>query len=94
MDTTPTSLETLELAVNNDDCPSVHMTAHTLKSSSANRGAKNLSELCRQLEAAARDGNLNSGPALFAQIRDEFDIVCAALARDSENDDIAGSATA
>jgi CheY-like chemotaxis protein len=94
LDTTPPSLETLEEAVSKGDCPSVHMTAHTLKSSSANMGATKLAELCRQLEAAAADGNLQSGPALIAQIRDEYNIVSVALASDSKDDDIAGSITA
>ena len=70
------------------------MTAHTLKSSSANMGAAKLADLCCQLEAAAREGNLEIGPALFAEIRDEFDIVSTALARDGEGHAMAGRFTA
>lgn len=80
LETTPASLETLEQALSNDDCPSVQLTAHTLKSSSANMGASRLSDLCRQLEAAAGEGNLETGSALFSEIRTEYEVVVAALA--------------
>ena len=86
LETTPTSLETLEQALTNDDCPSVHMTAHTLKSSSANMGAAKLAELCQRLETSAEDGNLATGPALLSEIRGEFGIVSAALEDDSAYD--------
>ena len=94
LETTPTSLETLEQALTNDDCPSVHMTAHTLKSSSANMGAAKLAELCQRLETSAEDGNLATGPALLSEIRGEFGIVSAALEDDSAYDATAGRVTA
>ena len=86
LENTPDSLETLERALTNDDCPFVQNTAHALKSSSANMGAAKLSDLCRQLETAAREANLDTGRALFAEIRSEFNIVSAALARDVDSD--------
>jgi PAS domain S-box-containing protein len=93
-ETTPESLKTLEQALTNDDCTTVHMTAHTLKSSSANMGAAKLSELCRRLEAAAAKGTLDTGPALFAEIRSEFEFVSSILERDGESDAIADRSTA
>ncbi len=89
LETTPASLEALEQALTNDDCPSVQMTAHILKSSSANLGAAKLADLFRQLEAVAEEGNLATGPVLFAEIRDEFDLVSAALAGEGESDALA-----
>lgn len=86
LETTPASLETLEQALGNDDYPSAQITAHTLKSSSANMGASRLSELCRQLEAVAGEGNLETGSALFEEIRSEFESVAVALTGDGEND--------
>ncbi|MBT5050800.1 MAG: response regulator [Rhodospirillaceae bacterium] len=88
LETTPASLETLEHALTNEDCPSVHVTAHTLKSASANMGAAGLSQLCRQLEAMAGEGKLEGGAALLTAIRHEFDIVSAALADDMESDGV------
>ena len=78
-DTTPASLETLERALTDDDFLAVQMTAHSLKFSSANMGAARLSNLFQQLETEAREENLATGPALLTQIRDELDIVAAAL---------------
>lgn len=86
LETTPESLETLEQALAKGDCTAVHMTAHTLKSSSANMGAARLSDLCRQLETASGDGNLEDGPALVEEMRREFDIVAGALVDDIEDD--------
>jgi CheY-like chemotaxis protein/HPt (histidine-containing phosphotransfer) domain-containing protein len=80
---TPSSLETLDRALASDDCAAVQMTAHTLKSSSANMGAGRLSELCRQLETACADANLAAGRGLFAEIRLEFNAVSAELAGES-----------
>ncbi|MDA0652565.1 MAG: Hpt domain-containing protein, partial [Proteobacteria bacterium] len=94
MDTAPVSLETLERALANNDCPSIHMAAHTLKSSSAHMGAVKLADLCRQLEAAAGEGNLQAGPALLGALRDELDIVITSLARDGEDNALAGRHTA
>jgi len=89
MDTTPANLEKLEKlehALAEADCPAVRMVAHTMKSSSANMGTMRLSDLCRRLEAAAVEERLETGAALFADLRREFDSVAAALARDREPD--------
>ena len=94
LETTPARLGTLERALTNDDCAAVQLTAHTLKSSCANLGAVRLSDLCRQLESAAESGNLDSGPALFAEIRSEYEIVSTTLEGDGEGDAIAERSTA
>ncbi len=53
--------------------------AHTLKGSSASLGANGLAEVCREVEAAARDGDLDGlGPKVDA-IAAELDEVVAAL---------------
>lgn len=85
LETTPADLDTLEKALANGDCPSAQITAHTLKSSSANLGATRLSALCRQLEAVAATGALENGPTLFSELRSEYAIVSAALADDAES---------
>ena len=94
LSSTPDSLETLEQALTNNDCLSVQLTAHTLKSSSANMGASRLSDLCRQLETAAGEGNLDTGPALLDQIRREYEFVSTFLEGDRESDAIAERSTA
>jgi signal transduction histidine kinase/DNA-binding NarL/FixJ family response regulator len=86
LNTTPASLETLETALTTGDCAAVQMTAHALKSSSANMGAATLSDLCRQFELMAGGGMLDGANALFVEISSEYNIVAAALAPDGEND--------
>ena len=53
----------------------VRMAAHTLKSSSANLGARRLAELCASLEHAARDAKLPGDDAMVERISSE----CAAV---------------
>ena len=84
MDATPDNLKKLEHALAEADCAAARMVAHTMKSSSANMGAMRLSDLCRQLEVAAVEEELETGAALFAEVRREFDRVAAALSRDGE----------
>lgn len=86
LNTTSASLETLETALTTGDCAAVQMTAHALKSSSANMGAATLSDLCRQFELMAGGGMLDGANALFVEISSEYNIVAAALAPDGEND--------
>jgi CheY-like chemotaxis protein len=88
------SIDALEQALTKGDPVSVKITAHTLFSSSANMGAIKLSDLCRQLETAAGEGNLESGFTLLAEIRSEYATVSVELARDLEADPSAGRSTA
>ena len=57
----------------------VRMAAHTLKSSSANVGARRLSELCASLEHAARDGKLPGDDAIVERLAREYAAVEQAL---------------
>ena len=94
LENTPDSLEKLDRALAADDCASAQMTAHTLKSSSANMGAGRLSDLCRRLEKAMVDSNLEAGRGLFTEICTEFDIVATALSDEGESVNIAVGSTA
>jgi HPt (histidine-containing phosphotransfer) domain-containing protein len=58
LETAPALLQTLQDAAVNDDVGEVKTAAHTLKSSSANVGAKALSDMCQRIEKAAAEGNL------------------------------------
>ena len=57
----------------------LRVAAHTLKSSSANVGARTLSDAARELEHGARDGTLDKPEALVARIVTEFAQVKRAL---------------
>ncbi len=50
----PALLETLETSVQQQDVPTLHRSAHTLKSTSATLGAKPLAQLSKQLEKLGR----------------------------------------
>jgi hypothetical protein len=57
-------------------------------------GASQLSDLCRQLEALASDGNLETASELSENIGKEYDKVAAALTADGEGNILAESSIA
>jgi PAS domain S-box-containing protein len=91
---TPTSLDALEQALSDGDPVAIHLAAHTIKSASANIGAVRLSNLCRQLEAAAGEARLDTAAALITEILSEFDVVSAALLDDGTGEALAERSTA
>ena len=66
-------------AISSADREDVRSKAHALKSSSANVGALELSEICRSLEAAATEGKLEGIRELGQRLREEHGQVIAAL---------------
>jgi CheY-like chemotaxis protein len=75
----PTDMEGLRRAVERGDAEETRRLAHTLKSSGATVGARTLSELCRQLEALARQGALNEASHLLERAEREWERVREAL---------------
>ncbi len=75
-------IETLDTALSANDIAAVEMTAHTLKSSSANLGAQHYAALCADLEQAARDNDTATIESLGKKIIDAFDDVCEALRKE------------
>jgi CheY-like chemotaxis protein len=57
----------------------VQRAAHTLKSASANLGALELADVCKQLEFAAKEKRLSDFSPLLDQIEDLYPRVCEAL---------------
>lgn len=76
---TPGRLDAIDAALVTGDADGVAKAAHPLKSSAANMGAVGLSELCRRMEAAAREGDLSGLAPLAASARVEFDAASRAL---------------
>src|SRR5450432_300114 len=74
-----TMLVKLRKAVLNVDEHEVNQIAHTLKSSTASYGANYLSFLCRDLEARARAGSVDSFGDYLIRIESEFQNVRTAL---------------
>jgi len=75
----PRLIAQLERAAVGNDPIALRVAAHTLKSSSANVGARTLSDAARDLEHGARDGTLGQPEALVARIVTEFAQVRRAL---------------
>ncbi|MCB0240182.1 MAG: Hpt domain-containing protein, partial [Anaerolineae bacterium] len=57
----------------------VRMSAHTLKSGSADVGAWELSQICAELEAMGRDGALDGAAELMARAEAVYPLVQTAL---------------
>lgn len=74
-----TLLEKLNAAVTQTDAEATRQAAHTLKSSSANVGAKKLASLSKELEDAGRHQTMENAGPLLREIRTEYDRVVAAL---------------
>ena len=64
-----------------DDANALVRSAHTLKSTSASLGAQRLVEICRALEAEAREGALERAGARIQEAEAEYGRVVAGLAR-------------
>ena len=61
------------------DAEEVRRAAHTLRSNAATFGASELADRSGRLEAAARAGTLDDGPAQVEAISEELERVHAAL---------------
>ncbi|MEJ0008306.1 MAG: response regulator [Steroidobacteraceae bacterium] len=74
-----TLIDSLCEAIKGNDAAGVLQAAHSLKSSSANVGAKGLADLCGALEASAKAGKLTSGRAMLDSLMEEHKRVLHAL---------------
>ena len=79
LDHAPITVANLPRALRLNDALELKMAAHSLKSSSANVGANDLAELCRQLELAANENNLETCKPLVNAIQVSFFRVASKL---------------
>lgn len=75
----PTRLDILDRAVAGGDLTVVAHQAHALTGSSASFGARGMAALCRQLRAAAEDGDAELAGAVVAGLHTEYGRVRASL---------------
>jgi len=75
----PELVEQAQTAIARGDVQGLVMPVHSLKSSSANVGAMRLSELAREAEREARDGNLAAAGSAFAALDAAYRDAVAAL---------------
>jgi HPt (histidine-containing phosphotransfer) domain-containing protein len=74
-------IATIKGALAAADANAVRAAAHSFKGSALNICAPALSELCRELEARGRSGELSGALELVSAIESEFQTVRAALGR-------------
>ncbi len=75
----PKTIESLREAVETGDGVEIRKLAHGFKSSSANVGASNLAEYCKEMEKTGKSNLLDQSPALLLSIENEFARARAAL---------------
>lgn len=78
-DESPRLVEKLKHAVLQNDCREIELTAHTLKSSSANIGAMALAGLCGDLHLAVRNPDASRTGQVFSELEAAFGHVQKAL---------------
>jgi HPt (histidine-containing phosphotransfer) domain-containing protein len=75
----------LKQAAGASNAPDMASAAHSLKSSSANVGAKALSRHCEELETLARRGETDEARRMLAKVEKEHRSVQRALTEESES---------
>jgi signal transduction histidine kinase/DNA-binding response OmpR family regulator len=75
----PCLLDEMRAAAGGRDRDTLWRAAHTLKSSSANLGARYLAELCARLEQAVKQSTDSQAEQLLPEMEHEYERVCAAL---------------
>jgi two-component system, sensor histidine kinase and response regulator len=71
-DDSPRLLEAMHQALSDDNPAGLRLAAHSLKSSSAYLGARNLVELCQEMESLGRDQVSAGAAQLLARIESEY----------------------
>ena len=72
---------TISTAINQKDSASLYQAAHALKSASANVGVSRVADLCKELEAIGRAGNVtNDGLVeLYSRLKQEYELAQESL---------------
>lgn len=74
LDDASSALRDLKEAIESEDLPLVERTAHTLKGSSGNMGAKRMAGLCAELQdAGVSRGELSRAPELLGRLEAEVE---------------------
>jgi HPt (histidine-containing phosphotransfer) domain-containing protein len=75
----PALMSTLHEAVERQDAESLTQTAHSLKGSASNLGARGMAAVCANLERRGRAGSLVGAASACRTLRKEFEVVRDAL---------------
>jgi HPt (histidine-containing phosphotransfer) domain-containing protein len=80
----PKLMQKLKQAARASDAPEMARSAHSLKSSSANVGARMLSRYCEDIEASARRADTEEACKILAKIEREHSCVQSTLTAEFE----------
>jgi HPt (histidine-containing phosphotransfer) domain-containing protein len=86
LDTTPKTMDSIRTAVEQRDPERLHKAAHSLKSSSANLGARLLAGLCKELETMGRTQALENVQNVMAKVDGEYAAVRDALSAELQTE--------
>jgi len=76
---TPPRIQDMQTAIARSDARTLRESAHGLKGSASNLGARRLAGLCLELEKLAGDGKLSEAAELFGKLTEEYGRVCFVL---------------
>jgi two-component system sensor histidine kinase/response regulator len=79
-------IDTLTSAIDSEDAEGIWKTAHSLKSSSANIGASDLSRMFRELEMKGQAGTISDAGETLRSILEEFGAVRTALREETRGE--------
>ena len=79
LEDSPKLLDEMSQAIKQQQAQLLQRSAHSMKSSSASVGAKNLSRLCKELEYIAREATTEGADTILSQLEAEYQRVDAVL---------------
>jgi two-component system, sensor histidine kinase and response regulator len=81
---TPPRLEAIKAAVLASNAPALRESAHSLKGTASNLGARRLATLCAKMEGLAKAGDVSEAAQWLPQLAEEYQQVCFVLERERE----------
>ena len=83
---TPSRLNAMGAAVRDSSASGLRVSAHSLKGTASNLGARRLAALCALLEAGAKAGDLTRAASLLAEVTEEYRRVCFVLEQERQKE--------
>jgi CheY-like chemotaxis protein/HPt (histidine-containing phosphotransfer) domain-containing protein len=83
---TPPRLKAMEAAVREAQPPRLQESAHSLKGTASNLGARRLAAFCAELEAGAKAGDLARAASLLADVTEAYRQVCFVLEQERQKE--------
>jgi PAS domain S-box-containing protein len=81
---TPAKIQAMRSAIARSDATALKESAHGLKGSASNLGARRLAKLCGELEKLSREGKLTEAANLFGKVTEEYDALCFILEQEKK----------